>query len=136
MAQIAVAPLVMKDCLLRIDVDNYEKHVSGVTWEPSASSIEWHGLTPDSGFTDVSSATWTAELAYVQDWTTVDSLSRYLYEHEGETVGCEFTPTNGDGPSFTANLVITPGAIGGEVNSYATTSVTLGSDRPVLVEGV
>ena len=44
-----------------------------------------------------------------------------------------FTPKNG-GPSFSADVVITPGAIGGAVNAFATTSVTLGCNgKPVLV---
>ena len=133
MAQIAVNPLVMKDVVLELGTDSYEKHVSSVTLTPSASTISWQALEADTKFTDVTAAEWTAVLEYVQDWETTDSLSRYLFEHEGETVAAEFKPRSGSGPSFTANLTITPGAIGGTVNAYATTSVTLGSSKPVLV---
>ncbi len=133
MATIPVKPLVLKDVLLVIESDNYEKHVSGVTFTPSSSQIEWHGLTPDSSFTDVSSATWTVTLNYVQDWETADSLSEYLFENEGQTVSMTFTPVKGASKkTFTADVSITPGAIGGEVNQYATTSVTLGSTKPVI----
>ena len=133
MPQIAVNPLVLKDVLLSLGLDSYEKHVSGVTFTPSASTINWQGLTPDSKFTDVTAADWTCQLDYVQDWETVDSLSQYLFENEGLEIEATFKPRSGSGPSFTATLVITPGAIGGVVNAYATTSVTLGSTKPVLV---
>jgi hypothetical protein len=133
MAQIAVDPLVLKDVILTVETDTYEKHVSGVTFEPSSSTIRWQGLTPDSKFTSVTSADWTCKLDYVQDWETADSLSAYLFEHEGEEVDVVFKPRSGSGPTFTATLTITPGSIGGTVNTYATTTATLGSTKPVLV---
>lgn len=133
MAQIAVNPLVLKDVVLSFGTDSYEKHVSGVTFTPSSDTITWQGLTPDSKSTDVTAADWTCQLDYVQDWETEDSLSRFLFENEGEEIAATFKPRSGSGPSFTANLIVTPGAIGGVVNAYATTSVTLGSDKPVLV---
>lgn len=132
MAQIAVAPLVLKDVILEIGTDDYRKHVDQVTFTPSASSVTWTGLGANT-HTDVSTATWVLTLNYVQDWDTANSLSRYLFDNEGETVEVSFSPKSGSGPAFTANVVITPGAIGGSVNAYATTSVTLGSDKPVLV---
>ena len=133
MSTIAVKPLVLKDVLLTIAVDNYEKHVSGVQWVPTSQQINWQGLTPDAVFSDVSSPTWALTLNYVQDWETANSLSQYLFDHVGETVEMVFTPVKGTGKkTFTANVTIVPGAIGGEVNAYATTSVTLGSDKPVI----
>lgn len=133
MSTIAVKPLVLKDVLLKIAADNYEKHVSGVQWVPSSSQISWNGLTPDAAFTDVTTPTWALTLNYVQDWETANSLSQYLFDHIGETVVMVFTPVKGTGKKrFTANVTIVPGAIGGEVSAYATTSVTLGSDKPVI----
>jgi len=135
MVAIAVAPLVLKDVTLTLGTDSYEKHVSEVRFTPSASTISWTGLGGNT-VTDVATATWTAALGYVQDWETVDSLSQYLLANEGESVEATFKPKSGSGPSFTATLTITPGAIGGAVNAYATTSVTLGSTKPVLVPGI
>lgn len=133
MSQIAVAPLVLKDVILKLGADTYEKHVSAVTFTPSSSTISWQGLEPSAKFTNVTAAEWACALDYVQDWETEDSLSLFLFEHEGESVPAEFSPRSGSGPSFTSTLTITPGAIGGTVNSYATTSVTLGSTKPELV---
>lgn len=135
MAVLPVNPLLLKDIDLLLGSgtpDDFGAHVDAVTFTPSATTMSWTGLKQNT-FTDVSTATWTCVLNYVQDWDSTNSLSRYLYEHEGETIPAEFTPRDG-GPSFTADLVITPGAIGGTVNAYATTSVTLGcTSKPALV---
>lgn len=132
MASINVAPLVLKDVTFTIAANGYEKHVSSVTFTPKSSTISWQGLTPSAKFTDVTAAEWTCVLEYVQDWDTLNSLSKYLFANEGTSVAVVFKPKAAGAPSFAANLVITPGAIGGKVNAYATTSVTLGSDKPVL----
>lgn len=135
MSVLEVQPLVLKDVELIIGGeagDDFRKHVDAVTFTPSSSTTTWTGLGKNT-HTDSSIATWTLVLNYVQDWDSTNSLSRYLFAHEGETVEMEFAPRAAGGPSFTANVVITPGAIGGTVNAFATTSVTLGSDKPVLV---
>lgn len=124
MADIAVKPIVLKDCTLSIAADNYQAHVSQVTMTPNSQSQTWQGLTPDATFTDVSTATWTVTLAYAQDWVTPNALSRYLHENEGVTVAMTFEPKSG-GPGFIVDVVITPGAIGGTVNQFATATVTL-----------
>lgn len=133
MSTIEVKPLVLKDVLLKIAADNYEKHVSGVMWVPSSPTASWQGLVPAASFTDTGTATYQLTLNYVQDWETDDSLAQYLHEHEGQTVEMVFTPVKGTGKkTFTADVTIVPGQIGGEVNAYATTSVTLGSTKPVI----
>lgn len=133
MASIGIEPIVLKNVLLSFGTDSYEKNVSGVEFVPSVSQVNWKGLHPDAVHTDVSKATWVCNLNYAQDWETADSLSQYLLEHEGETVSATFEPVNG-GAGFTADLVITPGAIGGQVDAVATASVSLGvKGRPVLV---
>src|SRR4051812_28180124 len=108
MATIAVTPLVLKNVIMTIGTDNFEKALDQVVFTPSASSIPWTGLSLNP-FTDVSTATWVATLEYVQDWDTTTSLSRYLHNTEGSTVPVSFSPRNGSGPSFTTSLVITPG---------------------------
>src|SRR3982751_1225334 len=106
MAVLDVVPLVLKDVELLLGSgtpDDFRKHVSGVTFTPSSSQQTWSGLGLNT-HTDSGIPTWVCQLDYVQDWTSASSLSQYLYEHEGETVPATFTPTDGVGPSFTANL--------------------------------
>lgn len=134
MAKIAVNPFVLKDVLLTIDADSYEAHVSQVQFDPSSSIQTWKGLTPTSVHTDATTATWQGVLAYAQDWENPDSLSRFLYEHEGEEIDVVFKPRSGVGPSFAVTIIVTPGSIGGTVDAFATASVTVGcKGRPELV---
>lgn len=136
MAIIAHAPLVLKDVILSIGTDDYRYAVDQVSFTPSASTITWTGLGLNT-YTDISTATWALTLNYVQDWDTTNSLSRRLFEDEGETVAMTFKPRSGSGPSFTANVIVTPGAIGGSVNAVASTSVTLPcTGKPTLVPAV
>lgn len=133
-----VQPLVLKDVIAKIgnaEMD-YRKSFSKIEFTPSSSSSTWTGLGLNT-HTDNATATWQANLTYVQDWDSADSFSRFLHDHEGETVPMEFAPRSGSGPSFTADIVITPGAIGGTVNAFAETSVALGVDgKPTLVPAV
>lgn len=133
MSTIAIQPFVLKDCAFKVAADNYEGHVSAVEFVPTANSVQWKGLTPSSVFTDVSTATWVCNLALAQDWETANSLSRYLFEHEGDAIAVEFEPIAG-GTAFSATVVITPGSIGGTVDAVGVSTVSLGvRGRPAEV---
>jgi hypothetical protein len=123
MATIAISPLYMRDVELTIGTDDYRKHVSGVTFTPAPKSAQWTGLGENT-HSAVGTPTWTCELTYAQDWDTTDSLSAYLFDHQGETKAVRFEPVSG-GQAFTANVIIQAGAIGGQVDSFASTSVSL-----------
>jgi len=125
MATIGIAPIVLKDVTLKIGADNYEANVSSVEFVPTASTVTWKGLTPSAQFTSIGNATWVCNLAYAQDWETVNSLSQYLLDNEGEAVVADFYPEDG-GQGFRATIVLTPGAIGGTVDTVAVGSVSLG----------
>lgn len=133
MATIEVKPIVLRDVLLSVALDDYEKHVSGVTITPTTGSVNWSGLNPDATFTFPTATTWACQLDYAQDWDTEASLSRYLFDNEGEEVTMTFEPVKG-GVGFTVTVFIVPGSIGGQVNAVATSSVTLGVvGRPELI---
>ena len=134
MPQITPVPFTLKDVLLNIGADSYEKQVSSVEFVPTASVTTWKGLNPTAVFTDVSTATWVANLSFAQDWETPNSLSRVLYDSEGQTKAVSFKPKSGTGPTWNAVLVITPGSIGGAVDSTAVATVSLGvQGRPTIV---
>jgi hypothetical protein len=131
--QIDVQPLVLKDVRVRVGVDNYEKHISSVIFTPASSTQTWQGGTPDASFTDTTTPTWTVACEFAQDWETDDSFAQYLFEHAGETKEFEFAPQSGVGKkTFSSNVAIQSGAIGGAIGAYATSSVTMGCDKPVI----
>lgn len=124
MAQISVQPLYLKDVVLTVDGDTYEKHVSGVTFTPSVSTATFKGLDSDAVFTQASNASWTCDLSFVQDWETAGSLSAYLFNNAGSEVTLSFLPQTGSG-TWSATVIIVPGAVGGTVDAYATSTVSL-----------
>jgi hypothetical protein len=130
MAVIAVKPFVLRNVTLSIGTDNYEAHVSEVTFTPSASQVSWTGLANNT-VSATTTATWTVTIGYAQDWDTANSLAQYLHANEGTTVAVEFVPDDGQG-TFDANVVLSPGAIGGTAGAFATSTVTLGCDKPVF----
>lgn len=132
MATIAVNPFIMRDCLLSVAADNYEAHVSQVEFAPSSSTVTWKGLTPTAVFSFGTASTWVCNLTFAQDWGTASSLSRYLFENEGEEISVSFSPVNG-GPAITATLIVAPGSIGGTVDAVAVSTVALGvKGKPTL----
>lgn len=126
MATIGIQPLYMRDVLLTIGTDDYQKHVSGVTFTPAPKTAQWTGLGENT-HSAVGVPTWTVELAYAQDWDTANSLSAYLFANQGTTKAVVFEPVAG-GQGFTADVIVQAGAIGGQVDSFAATTVSLPLD--------
>lgn len=125
MPAIAVSPFQMTNCLFTVEADNYEAHVSTVEFVPTSKTAEFKGLAPTSVHTFAGAPTWVANLTFAQDWTTANSLSRYLFENAGEEIDVTFEPVLG-GPAVTATIIAQPGSIGGAVDAVATSTVSLG----------
>lgn len=131
-------PIILKNATLRIDADNFEAAISQVSFEPTKDrqTIEFVAISGDSvSDTTTSPSKWVCNITYAQDWQTDASLANYLHEHEDDVVTAVFIPQAGSGmPSFTSDLTIDPGAIGGQANQYVTSSVSLPATRPVKGE--
>jgi uncharacterized membrane protein len=126
----AFQPFILGASVLTIDGDAYEGQVSGAVFTPSATVTTWTSISSVThSFT--SPATWVLDLTLAQDWQDADALARYLHENEGEVVAAVFTPIAG-GETVTANITVTPGAIGGGSAAVAESTVQMGSTKPVL----
>jgi hypothetical protein len=125
-------PFILNSATLSLDSDAFEGQISGAVFTPANNApVAWKAINGDS-HSRTPTADWTLDLSYAQDWDEATALSRYLHEHEGEVVPAVFTPANGD-PTVTANVSITPGAIGmGDAAAVAASTVSLGTTRPVL----
>lgn len=137
MALIDVNPLFLKDVVFSVGTDSYEKHVSSVVITPSTSTATYKGLNPDATFTNTGSPSWTVDISFVQDWETTNSLALYLFNNQGDTKTVTFKPQSGSGPSVEIDVIIIPGSIGGAVDSYAETTVSLpGQGQPAIIPAV
>lgn len=138
MPVVDVVPFVLKDVIFKLTPvapgveSEFQKHVSQVEFVPSPSTVNFKGLSPDAVFTFPTQATWVCNVSYAQDWSTPESLSRFLFDNEGKTIPCTFEPVNGIGTRWAADLVIVPGSIGGTVDAVGIGTVALGvQGRPV-----
>lgn len=138
MAVLDIQPLVLKDVVLVLGEggDDFRKHVDQVTFTPSQpTTLKWTGLGKNTHSDRATDVEWTVTLQYAQDWESTASLSRYLYDHgdDIEPIPARFEPKAG-GVGFETEVYPAHGAIGGSVNAFATTSVTLAcTGKPALV---
>lgn len=133
MTAVPIVPTFLEDCEFLVEADDYAAHVSRVEFVPSRTSVQWRGMSKDSSHNRSGRGTYVANVDYAQDWTTPKSFSRYLEAHDGEIKTVKFKPQAGVGlPSFTVDLQITAGPIGGAVDSIAVGSISLPcQSRPV-----
>jgi hypothetical protein len=124
------SPLFMKDCTFEIEGTDYAGELSSVRFAAASSQVEYKGLKKGSKYTESTDPSYTCVTAYAQDWENATSWSNALIELSGTTQLVTFKPKAAGTVGFTANLSIVPGDIGGEVDAYATSTVTLGSDEP------
>ena len=124
MADIAVSPLFMAEAVFSVESDDYAAAISSMTLTPSASVVNWKGLKPTSVHSATTIPTWTCDVSFAQDDADA-SLFMYLWDNQGESKTVTFTPRAGGRP-WTVVVNITPGAVGGSVDSYAASTVTLG----------
>lgn len=126
-------PFMLGASALTINGDAYEGEISAAVFTPTSSTVPWTAINGET-FTFAVPATWVLDLTLAQDWAEADSLSRYLHENEGDRVVAVFEPIDG-GPSVTATVTVTPGAIGGDTTAVASSTVQLGSTKPVVAAG-
>lgn len=120
-----MATIFMKNVTFTVAAHDYAAQLSSVALTPSSTTATWQGFN-GAVQNNVSAATWQADITFGQDWSA-DGLSSYLYDHEGESVEAVFSPTTG-GPTFTAQVTLTAPSVGGAVNAYAESTVSLPVD--------
>lgn len=132
MPVVEVRPFIMRNAVVSFDADDFAKAVSTATLTPSSGTTDFKGLKPTAVFTFPQATTWVLELTYSQDWSASTSLSRFLFDHAGETLDFELNPDDqGTGATvgstvWSGTVAIAPGAVGGDVDSVATATVSLG----------
>jgi hypothetical protein len=128
-------PFVLGDALLTIGTDSYQAAVSSAAITTVTSSADFNGMAPGANYSFPTSTKRTLDITALQDWTPT-GLSRYLWDHAGETVNVTFEPVNG-AEGFTAVVTLVEPSAGGANESVATFSVSLPiKGRPVLVPAV
>lgn len=114
MAKIAAVPVLFK-APVSIGTDEYTAHLSQAQWDPTQPTSTWtdlDGKTTNFG----GSSAWVLNLAGAQDWATVNSLSHFLIEHEGEEITVSFDVPGG---TWAGTAIAAAVSIGGTINTPA-----------------
>jgi len=131
-ATITPNPLIMRDSTFVVAADEFAAALSSAAFTPAASVISFKGLRPSATYSAATTATWTCDLTFVQD-LTAGSLTNYLFANEGAEIAVTFVPAVG-GPSISATIIVTPGAIGGAIDTYGQATVSLGvKGKPTII---
>lgn len=128
MASIAIQPIVLNDITLSVAADNYESSVSRVELVPTTPTVAWKGMSPAANINLAGVPTWVANIDYAQDHATASSFSQYLQANAGTVKTMKFAPkkgATGSTPTFTVDVLIVAGPIGGALDTVAVGSVSL-----------
>lgn len=102
----------------------FRSAIQSFSFTPSSTVSTTTGGTPNAVFTDVSPATWTCVIKFLQDIEKSGSLQNYMIANAGQRKTVDFIPTGG--AKVSATLVLTAPPIGGDMNTWLDASVTCG----------
>jgi len=119
-----IEPIFGKNYAVICAALDYRKHIDSFALVPQTQTQTWRGAGNNT-HSDVSVIGWNVQAGYMQDWKSEDSFSRFLQEHAGETLTFTFEPQAGEGTSWTVDVVIVPGQVGGAIGSPLNVTVTL-----------
>ena len=127
-------PIMMSDVDLTIgdtaSGPNFKCQLTSVTLTPDTSVQTLKTLCPAGTYNASGNPKWTLELGYanfVDEGTpasTIPALADFLLDNARKTMPCTFRPIAG-GKGYSMNVLIVPGAIGGQVDGWAEQSVSL-----------
>lgn len=130
---VPAVPFIMKNAIVAFGDpatadEDFAAAVSSAVLTPSSGITPYKGLKPTAVFTFPQAVTYTLDLTFAQDWASAESLSRYLFEHVGETVPATLNVDDKatGSTSWALDVAIVPGSVGGPVDSVAESTVSLG----------
>lgn len=103
----------------------FEEHVSSVMFQNGTQIVSWRELS------DVVDGPWTMVVAVVQDWENPDSLANYLLANAGDSIAVTYKPDADGEFSIASTVKIVAPAIGGPVNAFNESTVTMPATKPV-----
>lgn len=124
---------ILLDAPASAETDNFAGHVSNVLVAPTSSTVTWAGGTPESQLSDTILGGWTLALNVAQDWDNADALCHFLLAHAGEGATFEYGPDASSAFRSSVHVdTIVPPAIGGAVNQFNESTVTMGCSKPTI----
>lgn len=125
----AAGAFLMRNASTTFDTTEYKSQLTKAELVPDTAVEQLKTLDPNTVHTDVDSATWTFEIAGVQDWVVAQGLSDFLHDNHGERVEVVLQPRPGGGQRIaTFTVVAMSPNFGGEQGSWALMELSLPVD--------
>lgn len=115
-----------------IGTAEYQTQVTSIAINPQPQSVSVRGGAPDAHYEATVPGGWQLALNVIQDWETGSSLCNFLLANEGQAATIVYKPINTGNGEFTVQVpsLVAP-SIGGPVNQYNESTVTMGCTKPV-----
>lgn len=111
-----------------IDGEQFECQVQSWTLDPGIEDGErMYAFCPDGSFVEEADPDPTLELKFYADWRSA-GVSRFLWDHQGETVAFvldHHPDIPAEHQTFSGEVFIKPGPVGGDARTTEMTEVTL-----------
>jgi hypothetical protein len=132
MPVVTISPKPTTHIKVTIGTDEYQTQVTSFAVTPQPQQVSIRGGAPDAHYEASVPGGWQLAIGVIQDWETLTSLCNFLLENEGEEATIVYKPINAGDAEFTVVVpsLIAP-AIGGPVNQYNESTVTMGCSKPV-----
>jgi len=123
MADIGVSTIMLRDAILQVGSDTFQRAVERVEFVPEPE-FEWLPANMSNGARPplFRGVRWTCQVGFAQD-LAVGSLTNYLIANAGQRRTVVFTPVAG-GRRVSAAVILTPGRVGGYEGTILTSQAT------------
>lgn len=115
-----------------IGAAEYQTQVTALSITPQPQGVSIRGGAPDAHYEATVPGGWQIAIGVIQDWETLTSLCNFLLANEGQAATIVYKPVIAGNGEFTVQVpsLVAP-AIGGPVNQYNESTVTMGCSKPV-----
>lgn len=134
----AAGAFIMRNASTTFSTTEYKQQLTKAELVPETSVEQLKTLDPNTVHSDVDTATWTFDIAGVQDWRVTQGLADFLHANHGQTVEVVLQPRPGSGQRIaTFDVICMSPNFGGEQGSWALMELSLPVDgQPVFTESI
>lgn len=117
----------VRNISVKIGADEYNGEVSECRVEPT--EVSWKGGTDTARYSDF---TYKLTLKLAHDYQNAASLFNFLLEHAGEAAIFAYMPDLAGEFTATVTAQVVPPTIGGPVDNYNESTITMSCSQPTL----
>lgn len=125
----AAGAFIIRNSSTKFDTVEYKQSLTKAELVPDTTVEQLKTLDPATVHSDVDDASWTFEIAGVQDWTVTTGLADFLYANHGQIAEVVLQPQPGTGKrTATFDVICISPPFGGERGNWNLLELSLPVD--------